>query len=593
MDARRIFKGGEFLVAEVTKDEVFTPEDLSDEQRQIAQTARDFIADQVFPKLEEIERQDFPVSVDLMRTAGELGLLMTDAIEDSDRQGLGKVATTVVADHSGIAGSFSVVMAAHSGLGTLPLMYYGSEEQRARYLDKLTSGEWIAAFCLTEPQAGSDALQPRTTAELSLDATHYVLNGTKQFITNARIATFFTVFASFDDGRVAAFLVERDTPGLSIGPEEKKLGIKGSSTCQVILDRAKVPVENLLGEQGEGHKIALNVLNVGRLKLAAAVTGAARGELAYGLRYANQRKQFGKTIGSFGAIKEKIADATARIFASESLVYRLAGHMDDRLSDVARDCADLYEAYRKGVAEYAPECSIAKVYCSEMLAAVADDVLELYGGYGYTTDYPAERFYRDERINRIFEGTNEINRLLITGLVLRRSMQGKLPLQGEAVKAFDALLSPSFEELDVDTPFVKEKALIKDLKTLFLAIAGAAAQKFQEALAEEEEILTAAADLMIEIFALESAVLRADKLFDEASDRKRKLLAAVAKICAFAAAERAGTAGRRAAFYVEDGDALLMLLSGARRFSKFDATGLLEAKRLVADAAEEREQYPF
>jgi alkylation response protein AidB-like acyl-CoA dehydrogenase len=593
MSDGKIFKGGEFLVTDATSSEIFTPEDLSDEQKQIAETTSQYLANDVMPRIDEIEQQRFEVSTQLMRKAGELGLLMVDALEDCDRLGLGKTTTALVADRIGPAGSFAVVFAAHSGLGVLPLLCYGTEEQKARYLEKLISGECIGAFCLTEPEAGSDALQPKSRAELTGDGKHYVLNGVKQFITNARLAGLFTIFAMVDGERVTAFLVERESDGLTLGPEEKKLGIKGTSTAQVILANVQVSVQNVLGEVGQGVHIAMNILNVGRLKLAAATTGAAKDDLAWGLRYANERKQFGRKIGAFGAIKEKIADATARIFAAESLVYRIGGLFDDRLGALDHSSGDFAKAYRKGLAEYAIECAIAKVFASEALAWVADEVLEIHGGYGYTADYPAERVYRDERINRIFEGTNEINRLTITGLVLKKAVKGDLPIQKAAAGAFDALMTPSFEELDESVPFVKERALLANLKTLFLVIAGAAAQKFGEKLAEEEEILMAAADLAIEIFALESAILRAEKAYPAASQRNKALLRAVAAICGFNGAERAGHAGRKAAFYVEEGDTLLMLLSGARRYSKFDASGLLDAKRRIAEASEEIERYVF
>jgi hypothetical protein len=353
-----------------------------------------------------------------------------------------------------------------------------------------------------------------------------------------------------------------------------------------------VPVENVLGEIGKGHKIAFNVLNVGRFKLGALVTGAAKGAFSVGVKYANERKQFGKKISSFGAIQEKVADMTADLFASESLTYRLAGLLDGKLATVVKGIDNYYEEYQRGIEEYAPECAIAKVFCSEVLAEVVDEVLQIHGGYGFVSEYPAERFYRDERINRIFEGTNEINRLLIPGMILRKSMKGALPLRKEALKAFEALTMPAFEEID-DVPFAREKALLKNLKTLFLLLSGSAVQKYLHRLQHEQEILMAAADITIQIFALESAVLRAEKAFPHASAEKKALLLSVVKVLAFKATEVAGTAARKGAFYVEEGDALNMLLSGVRRFAKYDATGLLQAKRLLASTAMETEKYIF
>lgn len=591
--AERIFKGGEYLVAEVTKDDVFTPEDFTDEQRQIAETTEQFVTNDILPHAEEIEAQNFDLVVEGMRKAGELGLLMIDAPEEYGGLNLDKATSMLVGEKIGSSGSFSVAFAAHTGIGTLPLIYYGTREQKERYLEKIISGEWVAAYCLTEPESGSDALGAKATATLSADGKYYLLNGTKQFITNAAFANLFTVFAKIDKEHFTAFLVERTFEGVSVGPEEKKLGIKGSSTCQVLLDNARVPVENVLGEIGKGHKIAFNVLNVGRFKLGAGVTGAAKGALSVGIKYANERKQFGRTIGSFGAIQEKIADLTADLFASESLVYRLAGLLDTKLVTLDPAVDNYYEEYQKGIEEYAPECAIAKVFCSDVLADVVDEVLQIHGGYGFVSEYPAEQFYRDERINRIFEGTNEVNRLLIPGMILRKAMKGELPLQKEAMKAFESLMTPSFEEIDESVPFAREKALLKNLKTLFHILSGAAVRKYLDRLADEQEILLAAADMAIQIFALESVVLRAEKALPGASDNKRALLEAATKVFAFKATEVIGTAAKKGAFYLEEGDTLTMILSGVRRFAKYDASGLLAAKRRLAKAAIEAEKYIF
>ena len=589
----RLFKGGEFLVTEVTKDEVFTPEDFTDEQRAIGETTEQFVANDIAPHIEEIDQQNFDLVVEGMRKAGELGLLMIDAPEEYGGLELDKATSMLVGEKISYAGSFSVAYAAHSGIGTLPLIYYGTAAQKEKYLEKIISGEWIAAYCLTEPESGSDALGARATATLSEDGQYYLLNGTKQFITNGGFAQLFTVFAKVDKEHFTAFLVERDFDGLVIGAEEKKLGIKGSSTTQIILDNCKVPVENVLGEIGKGHKIAFNVLNVGRFKLGAGVTGAAKMALAEGIRYANERKQFGKPISSFGAIQEKFANLTAATFASESLVYRLAGLLDNRLATLEKGVDNYYDLYQKGIEEYATECAISKVYCSEVLAEVVDEVVQIHGGYGFVSEYPAERYYRDERINRIFEGTNEVNRLLIPGMILRKAMKGELPLQKEAMKALEGLMTPSFEEIDDSLPFAREKVLLKNLKAVFLLLAGAAVQKYLMRLQDEQEILTAAADIAIEIFALESAVLRAEKSLAKASDKRQELLTAVVKVCAVRTAEAVGTAARRGAFYVEEGDNLTMMLSGIRRYTRYDATGLLPAKRRLAEEAISAEKYIF
>jgi len=591
--AARIFKGAEYLVTVTSKHDIFTPEDFSDEQREIGRTIEQFVTNEVLPLREEIEQGEFEHLVRLMKRCGDLGLLMIEAPEEYGGLELDKVTTVLTAEKMSASGSFSIAYSGHTGIGTLPLVYYGTQEQKDKYLGKLIGGAWIAAYCLTEPDSGSDALGAKASATLSEDGKHYLLNGTKQFITNGSFADLYTIFAKIDKEHFTAFLVERTTEGLSVGPEERKLGIKGSSTTQIILDNARVPVENVLGEIGKGHKIAFNVLNIGRLKLAAAVTGSAKGALAEGIKYANLRQQFSQPIASFGAIKEKIADMTAELFAAESLVYRLAGMLDDRLATIPRQTPNYYQAYQRGIEEYAIECAIAKVFCSEVLAGVVDQVVQIHGGYGYIQDYPAEGYYRDERINRIFEGTNEINRLLIPGILLARAMKGEIPLQGEAMKAFGSLMTPSCQEIDDSAPFAAEQALIAGLKQAFLVVAGIGAQKFMGKIKEEQELLLAIADLAINIFAIESCVLRAEKMLSRLSDAKTDTLCAAVKVFSFAAAERTAAAARKAAYYIEEGDTLALLLGGIRRFTTYDATGLLQAKRRLAEAAIEAEKYLF
>jgi alkylation response protein AidB-like acyl-CoA dehydrogenase len=393
--AANIAKGGEYLIAETDCTEVFTPEDFTDEQRSMAETTEQFVANEIMPNIDEIEHQNFDLVVEKMKKCGELGLLMMDAPEEFGGLELDKASTMLVAEKISYAGSFSVAFSAHTGIGTLPLIYYGTPAQKEKYLNKIISGEWCAAYCLTEPGSGSDALGAQATAVLSADGKHYILNGTKQFITNGGFANLYTIFAKIDKEHFTAFLVEKSFPGLVVGAEEKKLGIKGSSTTQIILDNCQVPVENLLGEIGKGHKIAFNVLNVGRFKLGAAVTGAAKMALGVGIKYANERTQFKRRISSFGAIAEKIADLNVDIFAAESLVYRLAGLLDRKLETIEKGGANYYDEYQKGIEEYASECGIAKVFCSEVLAKTVDEVVQIHGGYGFVSYYPAERFYRD------------------------------------------------------------------------------------------------------------------------------------------------------------------------------------------------------
>jgi alkylation response protein AidB-like acyl-CoA dehydrogenase len=591
--AAKLFKGAEYLITAADKNDVFTPEDFSNEQRQIGDTTERFVLNEVLPHREEIEHHNLPLTIELMKKCGELGLLMIDAPEEYGGLELDKATSMLAAEKLALAGSFSVTYSAHTGIGTLPLIYYGTKEQKVKYLGRIISGEWIAAYCLTEPGSGSDALGAAATATLSADGKHYILNGTKQFITNGGIANLYTIFAKIDKQHFTGFLVERSTEGLSVGPEENKMGVRGTSTTQIVLVDAKVPVENLLGEIGKGHKIAFNVLNVGRFKLGAGVTGAAKIALTTGIKYANERKAFGVTIGTFGAIQEKIADMSAAIFASESLVYRLAGLIDDRLATIPKETENYYETYQKGIEEYSVECAIAKVFCSEVLADVVDEVVQIHGGYGFIQEYAAEGYYRDERINRIWEGTNEINRLLIPGIILRRAMKGEIPLRKEAMKAFESLMSPSFYELDESIPFAAEKALIANLKQAFLVLAGSGVQKFMDTIKDEQEILLAIADLAINIFAIESAVLRAEKTLPKLSESKRASASAAVKVFTFNATEKAASAARRAAYYIEEGDTLTMLLSGIRRFTKYDATGLLKAKRQLAAAAIEAEKYIF
>ncbi len=588
----KLLKGAEFLVDGAAAD-VLTPEDFSEEQRRIGDTAAAFVKGEVLPVQERLEHHEPGLAAALMKKAGDAGLLMIDAPAEYGGLELDEATSLLAADRMGPAGAFAVSFSAHTGIGTLPLVYYGSAAQKERYLGRIISGEWSAAYCLTEPGAGSDAMGGTTSATLSPCGRYYLLDGTKQFITNGGFAQLFTVFAKIDRKHFTAFLVERGFEGVTIGPEEKKLGIKGSSTTSVVLEGAKVPVENVLGEIGKGHKIAFNVLNVGRLKLGATVNGAARAALAEGAAYANQRRQFGAPISSFGAIREKLADRAADLFAAESLVFRLAGMIDARIATLEKGTPDYYEKYQRAVEEYSIECAISKVFCSEALADLVDDVVQIHGGYGFTQEYKAERFYRDERINRIFEGTNEINRLLIPGTILRRAMKGELPIAREAAKALEGLMAPSTDELDPADPLAEEQRAVANLKKAFLVVAGAAAQRFGEKLKDEQEVLLALADVAIQIFALESAVLRAGKSAPGLSETRRALQLAAAKVQAFSAVEKAATAARRAAFYVGEGDTAALLLGGVRRLTKYDARGLLEAKRRLAAAVVEAERYPL
>lgn len=588
-----IIKGGEFLIKKTNPEEIFTPEDFNPEQKEIADMTEKFIANEVVPKMEEIDSPNYDLVAELMRKTGELGLFMTSIPEEYGGLELDKATEMLVMEKIGPAGSFSVAFAAHTGIGVLPVLYYGTDDQKERYLEKLATGEWIGAYCLTEPNAGSDALNISTSAVLSEDKQYYILNGTKQFISNAGFANLFNIFAKVDGEHFTSFLVEADSEGLSLGPEEKKLGMKGSSTRQVILENVKVPVNNVLGEIGKGHKIAFNILNVGRFKLGAAVMGASKYAITQAIQYANERSQFGQPISHFGAIKEKIAVMVAEAFASESVVYRLAGLLDTKLNTIEKDIENYYDVYQKAIEDYAIECSISKVFCSDMLGHIVDEVVQIYGGYGYIQEYPAERFYRDERINRIFEGTNEINRLLMAGMLLKKSMKGEIALQKAIMQALDNLMTPSFEQPDLSTPFAGENMLLENLKTLFLVLAGSAVQKYGDNIKNEQEVLMTLADLVMYIFAMESVLLRLQKHFTSADDKSKALYQAVAKVACFQLNEKISLAAKKAVFFTESGDNTTVLLSGIRRFTKYDASGLLDAQRLIADTAIDKGKHLF
>jgi len=586
-----IVKGAEYLVRQVLPEDIFIPEDFDEEQRQILETTKTFVEAEILPVVDQIDQQDFDKVKELMTGCGELGLLMTDAPEAYGGLDLDKVTSLIVASEISRTGAFSVTFTAHTGIGTLPLVYYGTDEQKSRYLEKIITGEWIAAYCLTEPGSGSDALAVDTYA--TLEGDHYILNGTKQFITNGGIADFYTIFAKIDKEHFTAFLVERTFAGVTPGPEEKKLGIKGSSTTQIILDNVKVPKENLLGEIGQGHKIAFNILNIGRLKLGACVNGASRQVLIEGATYANDRKQFGQPIANFGAIQEKFADQVANLFAAESFAFRLAGNIDQAFASLDKKAPDYYKEAEKKLEEYSTECAAAKVFCSEQLASMVDEMLQVFGGYGFLEEYPLARAYRDERINRIYEGTNEINRLLVPSTILKKALKGELPLQKFATLAFEALLAPNFDEPDLSRPLALEMKAVANAKQIFLILAGAAVQKHMAKLKDEQEMLLAAADVAIELYAMESAVLRAAKALNKASEAKKGLYLALAKVVVFSCLERLGTAAKKGAYYIEEGDNLALILSGIRRYTKYDAAGLLAAKRLIAKTTLESGKYPL
>jgi len=569
-------RGGDFMFHETEAQDIFTPEDFTDEHKQMAETAERFVQEEIRPVNERLEEKDFDLLVEKIRQCAGLGLMMADAPEEYGGLDLDKAASMLISEKLAWSLNFGLSAMAHTGIGMLPLIYYGTAEQKKRYLQKLVTAEMIGCYCLTEPGSGSDALGARTTATLAEDGSHYILNGTKQFITNSGFADLFTVFAKVDKKHFTAFLVERTMPGLSLGPEEKKMGLHGSSTRQVIFDSVPVPKENILGEIGKGHKIAFNVLNVGRFKLGAACVGQVKFALAEGSRYANERKQFGVPIGGFGAIREKLADATALAFASESVVYRLAGLLDGKLVALDKKAADYYVKYQLGIEEFAAECALIKVFCTEVAARIINDMLQVHGGYGYIAGHAVEQMYRDERVQRIYEGTNEINRLLVASRLLHA---------GLAAASAPAAAKPTA----VTGPWAEQRQLLRGMKECALLLAERALRRFGKEINKEQEILLAFADMAVQIFALESAVLRAEKASGRASAAKDGQYRAAVQLCAFSDRQDFIAAAEKCAVFLASQE--LLPLIGEK--TQLAAGDLLAAKRLLADAALQAEKYIF
>src|SRR5438309_274350 len=545
--------GGSFLLETRRPEEVFTPEDFSEQHLLIGQTAEEFAVNEIVPNIEKIEHKDFSVTRDLLKKAGELGLSSVEIPEAYGGLEMDKVTAAVIADHIAKYAGFATTWGGHTGIGTLPLVYFGTEEQKKKYLPRLASGEIVGAYALSESTSGSDAMNCRTRATLSPDGKHYILNGEKMWITNAGFADLFTVFAKVNGEKFSAFLVERTFPGFSVGAEEHKMGIRGSSTCPIILNDCKVPVENLLGEIGKGHVIAFNILNVGRFKLGAMCVGGARVALENAIAYAKQRKAFGKVIADFGLVREKIANMAVGIYAGETMVYRTVGMMDNALSEIDKSSASAAAEIRKAIEEYAVECSIIKVWGSEMVDYVVDETVQIYGGYGFVEEYPAERAYRDARINRIFEGTNEINRLIITGFLLKRAMSGQLPLMPAIKKLMDEVLSgPSMTE-ELEGPLVEERKLVANAKKLGLFAAGAATQKYMQAIQDQQEVMGAIADMVIETYAMESTVLRAQKIVENNGEAAAALPIAMTQVYLSEAMGKVEAAARKIIAAVADG----------------------------------------
>jgi alkylation response protein AidB-like acyl-CoA dehydrogenase len=583
--------GGSFLLEERQTADVFTPEDFSEQQQMIGQTTEEFAVNEILPQAEKIEHKDYSVSRDLLKKAGDLGLSGVEIPEAYGGLEMDKVTAAIIADHMAKYAGFATTWGAHSGIGMLPIVYFGTEEQKKKYLPKLATGETVGAYALSEATSGSDALNCRARAVLSPDGKHYILNGEKMWITNAGFADLFTVFAKIDGEKFSAFLVEKTFPGISIGAEEHKMGIRGSSTCPVIFSDCKVPVENLLGEIGKGHVIAFNILNVGRFKLGAMCVGGARVSIESAVAYAKQRKAFGKTIGDFGLVREKIANMATLIYVGESLVYRTVGMMDTLLSEIDSASLDAAKDRRKAIEEYAVECSILKVWGSEMIDYVVDESLQIFAGYGFVEEYPAERAYRDARINRIFEGTNEINRLIITGFLLKRAMSGQLALMPAIKKLMDEVLSgPSVGE-EIEGPLSEERKLVAQAKKLGLFIAGSATQKYMMAIQDQQEVMGAIADMTIEIYAMESAVLRAQKMVEQKGEASAALPIAMTQVYLTQALEKVEAAAKKVIADVAEGDMLRTQLAIVRRLSKHEPFNTIALRRQIAQKTIEAGKY--
>lgn len=589
---KEVIAGGSFLIREITPQEVFTPEDMNDEQKMMGKVTREFVESEVKPNAERIEHQDWDLTVKLFRKAGELGLLSVDIPTKYGGLGLDLITSLVIAEQMIEGGSFAISVLDHTGIGSLPIAWFGNTKQKRRYLPLLATGAKIGSYALTEPGSGSDALGAKTKAILSPDGKFYILTGTKQFITNAGFADLYITYAKVDGDKFSAFIIDKNTPGVTLGLEEKKMGIKGTSTRSVILENAKVPVENLLYEIGKGHKVAFDLLNIGRFKLAAGCLGTCKIALREAVRYAKQRTQFGQPIASFGLIQKKLAEMAIRTYVAESMVYRTGGLIEAILSDIDQEAEGAGLETARGVEEYAVECSINKIYASEALDYVADETVQIFGGYGYIADFPAERIYRDARINRLFEGTNEINRLLIPATLFRRSLQARLPLFIAAQKLMGELLTYSPSQEEAPQGLLGEQIRMLQLgKKITLMVSGAAAQKYREKLQDEQEILGVLSDLTIELFAMESALLRALKSAARDGEGAARPKSDMVKVYFNDAFGRIELLAKEGLACMEEGDALRTQLSALKKFTRYTPINTTRLRRAIAGRIIDAESY--
>jgi alkylation response protein AidB-like acyl-CoA dehydrogenase len=590
----KAIKGGEFIIRKTNPEDIFTPEDFNEEQRMIAQMCDDFLEAEITPNLDAIDAMTEGLMPSILEKAGELGLLGLTVPEDLGGMGIDFSTSLLATEYLGKGFSFSVAYGAHTGIGTLPILYYGNEAQKQKYIPKLASGEWKAAYCLTEPSSGSDANSGKTKAVLSDDGKHYIINGQKMWITNGGFANLFTVFAKIDnDDKLTAFIVEADSEGISLNPEEKKMGIKGSSTRQVFFNNVKVPVENMLSERENGFKIALNILNIGRIKLAAGVMGGAKGAITTSVNYANEREQFGRAISKYGAIRHKLAEQVIRTYVTESATYRAGQNIEDAINQFVVDGMEKGQATLKGIEEFAPECALLKVLGSEALDYVVDEGVQIHGGMGYSAESVIERGYRDARINRIFEGTNEINRMLMVDMILRRAMKGELDLMGPAMQVAGELMSiPDSLEIP-DGPLGKEFIYIENFKKVILMVAGSAVQKLMQTLAKEQEVLMNISDISMYTYAAESTLLRVQKKINTQGEEAAKLDIAICRSYFYDAADLIHKAAKDAINSFAEGDELRMMLMGLKRFTKTEPFNIKEARQMIAHKLIEENRYCF
>jgi len=597
-EQKDILRGGQFLVKETNCEDIFTPEDFNEEQKMMRDSVQEFVDREIIPHKERFEKKDYALTEEIMQKAGELGFLGVAVPEEYDGLGMGFVSTMLVCDYiSGATGSIATAFGAHTGIGTMPITLYGTEEQKKKYVPKLATGEWFGAYCLTEPGAGSDANSGKTKAVLSEDGKHYSISGQKMWISNAGFANVFIVFARIeDDKNITGFIVENDKEnGISFGEEEKKLGIHSSSTRQVFFNDTKVPVENMLAGRGEGFKIAMNALNVGRIKLAAACLDAQRRVTANAVQYANERVQFKTPIAQFGAIKQKLAEMATSAYVGESASYRAAKNIEDRINIRLESGNSHSEAELKGVEEYAIECSILKVACSEDIQNCSDEGIQVFGGMGFSADTPMEAAWRDARISRIYEGTNEINRMLSVGMLVKKAMKGHVDLLGPAQSVANELTSiPSFDKPDYSELFAEEKEMIKKLKKVFLMVAGSAVQKFGPQLEEHQQLLLAASDILIEVYMAESAILRTEKNAKRFGEDSQKEQIAMSQLYLYNAVETINAKAKEGIISFAEGDELRMMLMGLKRFTKYDNfPNVVKLRTQIADKLIAENKYCF